>query len=172
MDFFDVVAARRSVRSFMKKEIEEEKIRKILEVANSAPSAGNLQAYEIVLVKEHGTKKELAAASHGQDFLAEAPLALVMCANKKRAAYYRERGQNLYCLQDATIAASYIQLAAADLGLGTVWVGAFDEEKISEILSLPEFLRPVAILPLGYPNEKPKKTTRRKISDLVHEEKF
>lgn len=170
MEFFDVIKSRHSIRKFQKKEIEEEKLKKILEAANSAPSAGNLQAYEIFLVRDKEKRRKLARAAYGQDFIEEASVILVFCANPKRSAWrYGSRGKNLYCIQDATIAASYTQLAVTDLGLGSVWVGAFDDEKVLEVLGNPKDVWPVTIIPIGYPDEKPHITSRRKLNDFVHE---
>lgn len=170
MEFFDVVNERQSIRAFKKKEIEEDKIRKILEALNRAPSAGNRQAYEVILVKDNERKKALAEASYGQDFITEAPIVLVFCINPKRSSIYGKRGAELYYCQDATIAASYAQLAATALGLGSVWFGAFNEEEASKIINAPKEIKPIAIIPIGYPDEKPLKTPRRKIDDIVHKE--
>ncbi|MCX6818849.1 MAG: nitroreductase family protein [Candidatus Aenigmarchaeota archaeon] len=171
MDFFTAVSSRRSVRAFRAEAVEQAKLQKILESANSAPSAGNLQAYEIVLIKDKKQKEALAEASNNQKFIAEAPIILVFCANPMRSSRYNSRGTNLYCIQDATIAASYAQLAATALGLSSVWVGAFDESTVSKIINARAVL-PIAIIPIGYPNEEPEKTPRRKISDIVHNEKL
>ncbi|MEM5829537.1 MAG: nitroreductase family protein [Candidatus Aenigmatarchaeota archaeon] len=168
MEFFNVLKKRRSVRAFTSRPIEESKIRQILEASNSAPSAGNLQSYEIFLVVDEKKKRELALASFAQSFVAEAPLVLVFCANPVRAEKrYGKRGRNLYCIQDATIAATYAQLAAVDLGLASCWVGAFDEKEILRILGNPADLIPVAVIPIGYPAEEPKPTSRRKLEELV-----
>ena len=170
MEFFDVVKERQSIRAFKKKDIEEEKIRKILKAANSAPSAGNRQAYEIVLVRDQKRKEALVKAVHGQDFIAEAPVVLIFCINPQISSIYGKRGAELYYCQDATIAASYTQLAATSLGLGSVWIGAYDEEKVCEIINAPKEMRPIAIIPIGYPDEKPPRTPRRKLEDIVHKE--
>jgi len=128
-----------------------------------------LQAYEIFLVQDENKKRELALASFAQSFVAEAPVVLVFCANPGRSEKrYGKRGKNLYCIQDATIAAAYAQLAAVDLGLGSCWVGAFDEKEVLRILGNPEGLIPVAIIPIGYPAEQPPSTGRRKLEDIVH----
>jgi len=170
MEFFEVVRKRHSIRAFKDKEIEKEKLEKLLYVANSAPSAGDLQAYQIFLVKKFAQKAALSNAAYGQDFIAQAPVNLVFCVDPLRSARkYGKRGSELYSLQDATISAAYIHLAAVDLGLGSVIVGAFDEEAVSKILNLPGILRPIIILPVGYPNEEPETTPRRKINDLVRE---
>ena len=167
MKFFDVINERRSIRKFKDKDVEEEKLRKILETANAAPSAGNLQSYEIFLVKDSDRRRKLADAAFGQRFIADAPAVLVFFANPERARSYGERGQ-FYSVQDATIAAAHAQLAAAALGLGSVWIGAFDDEEVKRICGTS--LRPAALLPIGYPDEKPVKTGRRSLDDLVREE--
>ena len=173
MDFFETVKMRHSVRAFKNKEIEEEKIQKILETANLAPSAGNLQSYEIILIKNQETKNELAEASFGQKFVAKAPIVLVICANTERSDLkYGRRGAELYCINDADIASTYIQLAATALGLGSCWVGAFDEFKVKNIIKAPEYVKPIAIIPIGYPDEIPYSSNRRNLDDLVHDEKF
>jgi nitroreductase len=170
MEFFEVMKNRHSIRAFKDKEIEKEKLDKLLFVANSSPSAGDLQAYQIFLVRKKTQKIALAKASYDQDFLAQAPVDLVFCVDPQRSARkYGKRGSELYSIQDATISASYVHLAAVDLELGSVIVGAFDEEIVSKILNLPGTLRPVIILPVGYPGEEPEATPRRKISDLVKE---
>ncbi len=171
MEFFDVIEKRRSIRKFKNKKIEEEKIRKLLEAVNRAPSAGNLQSYEIILVETQKRKEKLVNAAYGQEFIKEAPLVLVFCANFKRAWRYGEKGK-FYSQQDATIAASYAQLAATALGLGSVWVGSFDEDEVRKVIEASKDLKPVAILPIGYPAEKPLKTSRRKIDDIVHKEVY
>lgn len=170
MEFFDVIKSRHSIRKFKLKEIEKNKIKKILETANAAPSAGDFQSYEMVLVKNKYTKEKLATAAYDQECISEAPAVLVFLANPNKSLLrYGTRGKELYCIQDATIAASYAQLAATNLGLGSVWIGAFDEKKVKKIINSKN-LKPVCIMPIGYPNEKPYITPRKKISDLVHEE--
>jgi nitroreductase len=173
MEFSDVVRSRRSVRAFQKKSVETAKLDVILEAANAAPSAGNLQAYEIVVVRDAKARARLAEASLGQGFVAQAPVALVFCANAKRSgAHYDGRGRELYAVQDATIAAAYAQLAAVDAGLATVWVGAFDEAAVAEVVGAPAHARPVAILPVGYAAEQPGAAGRRDLEDLVRMERF
>lgn len=170
MDFFDLVTARRSMRKFAEKPVEEEKLIRILEAADRAPSGGNLQGYEIYIVRSLELRQALAGAALDQNFLAESPLVLVFCTNPPRSAVkYGERGATLYALQDATIACAYAQLAAKAQGLDTVWVGAFDEQVVSQILQLPREYRPVAMLPIGYAGREPGPRPRRGIKDLVHE---
>jgi len=167
--FFQVVRARHSTRAFVDRLVEPEMLRAVLDAANRAPSAGNLQAYEIYVVTNRATREALARAALDQAFVAHAPVLLVFCAHPARSAgKYGDRGRMLYCIQDATIACAYAQLAATALGLATVWVGAFDEEAVRQALGEDHRLRPVAILPVGYPGERPEITTRRPLEDLVH----
>ncbi len=161
MEFLDIVKNRRCIRKFKNKEVEEDKIDKILEAAKWAPSAGNLQARDFILVTDYNTKERIADASFSQDFISEAPAIIVVCANKKKSSYkYGSRGSELYSIQDATISAQNIILMAYSLGLGSCWVGAFDENEIRNILSIPEDARPVVIIPIGYSDEIPRAPPR------------
>ncbi len=170
MDFFETVKNRQSVRAYKNKEIEQEKLDKILEAAMRAPSAGNRQAYKVVIVKEEQRKKKLAEISADQQFIAEASVCLVFFADPQHSSRkYGRRGAELYCIQDATLAAGYAQLAASAQGLGSAWVGAFDVEAL-KVLCNAENLIPIAVIPIGYPDEKPEATARRKIEDTVKEE--
>ena len=169
MDFFALIKARRSIRLFKDTPVESEKIQKILEAANLAPSAGNLQGYEIYLVTALEGRQGLVKAAQGQDFLVQAPVDLVFCANPQRSSVrYGKRGRELYSVQDATIACTYAMLAAQELGLSTVWVGAFQEEPVRQAAKIPQELLPVAILPIGYAAESPNPRSRRELEDLVH----
>ena len=169
MDLFETIKRRHSVRAFEKRAVEEEKINAILEACNAAPSAGYLQAYEIYLIRSEEKLRELAQAALDQDFIAGAALALVFCAHPRRSAIkYGSRGSELYCIQDATIAGAYAQLGATALGLGCVWVGAFDDAKVLHSIGAPHALKPIAIIPIGYPAELPQATPRRGVNRLVH----
>lgn len=169
MEFQKLLKERCSIRAYQPREIEEEKLNRILEAARSAPSAGNLQAYKICVVKDELVKQQLAEAAN-QDFIADAAVVLVFLQDKDQSSQkYSRRGKELYSLQDATIACTYAQLAVADLGLGAVWVGAFDEEELAKVIGTPSNLRPIAVLPIGYPAEKPAEKNRRPLSDLVWE---
>lgn len=169
MDYFELVSKRRSIRMYEDRVIEKEKLIKILECANQAPSAGNLQGYEIFVVTSRELRHQLVAASRGQNFLAQVPVVLVFCANPSRSAErYKERGEGLYSLQDATIACTFAMLASTAVGLATVWVGAFDEDEVIKIVKIPENLRPIALLPIGYPALSRKAVSRRALDELVH----
>lgn len=169
MDLFETIQARQSVRAYHPQEVEAEKLDAILSAANQAPSAGNLQAYEIYLTRDPSVKQALAKAAWNQDFLALAPVVLIFCTHSARSAQkYGDRGRQLYTLQDATIAVTYAQLAATALGLATCWVGAFDDQRVARAIYLPPGQHPVAILPIGYAAETPRRTSRRSLANLVH----
>jgi nitroreductase len=170
MDFFEVISQRHSIRAYINKPVEPEKLQQILQAVNKAPSAGNLQAYEVYLVCDDKHKTSLVKAASEQEFLAQAPIVLVFCAHANRSVNrYGERGVGLYCVQDATIACTFAMLAATALGLSTVWVGAFDEDGVRQTIHAPQIHRPVAMLPIGYPAESPRLRPRRRLNDLVHQ---
>ena len=170
MDFFDVIQTRHSIRAFSGQAVEEAKLGKILDTANLAPSAGNLQSYEIFIVRTATDRKALARASFAQEFVASAPVSLVFCACPGRAApRYGQRGTRLYAVQDATIACTFAMLTATSLGLSTVWIGAFADDQVRRAIRAPEGVDPVAVLPIGYAAESPVPRRRRAITDLAHE---
>lgn len=172
---FSVFESRHSVRSFSDKPVEKWKLDKILEAIQSAPSAGNLQAFRVIVCPKAKGPRE-ALYTHGS-WAEEAPYQLVFCALRAVSEKkYGSRGKRLYSVQDATIAASYAQIAIHALGLGTCWLGAFDEDRVAAILGIdPKVERPVAILPFGYDASKedstdhqaPKKRRRRDIKDMA-----
>ena len=166
MEFFEVLKTRHSVRAYTAQSIESEKVQTILDAANRAPSAGNKQAYEIFAVT---SRAALSALAQGRAYFEVIPLALVFCAHPTRAAEkFGERGAKLYCVQDATIACAYAQLATTALGLSSVWIGRFDEDVVRRAIGAGEDLLPVAILPIGYAAEMPEIKRRRALEDLVH----
>lgn len=173
MELFDAMERRYSVRAFRKKPVDDAALQSILHAANDAPSAGNRQAYEIVVVRDADRKQCLAQASLDQSFIAEAPVVLVFLANPARNRdRYGARGAELYSVQDATVACTYAQLAATALGLGTCWVGAFDETAVRQIVGAMAMCRPVAILPIGEPVGQAKPRERRPVADLTHNEQL
>jgi len=169
-DVADAIRERRSIRRFTSDEIPDAALSRLLEAACLAPSAGNRQPWFFYVVKNPDTRQQLAEAAFGQKFLAEAPVVIVICAEPARsAARYGERGANLYCLQDTAAAAMNLMLMAVGLGLATCWIGAFDEEAVRKVLDIPNGLRPVVIVPLGYSNlaEPPKAPARRPLNEVV-----
>lgn len=152
----EIFKRRHSVRSFRDRKLAHEALRQILEAAESAPSAGGLKAREIRVVADQETKERIAKAAFDQDFVAQAPVVLVFWAVASRSArQYGERGRDLYCVQDATIAASFAWIQAVALGLAGSWVGSFDEDAVKSIFrkDIEADWRPIALLPIGYPAE-------------------
>ena len=170
MDFQELIRGRRSSRVFKNVKVEEKKIKRILEAARLAPSAGNLQAYDIYLVRGEESRLALVRAAYGQDFIAAAPIALVFCIHPERSEpRFGLRGRDLYAVQDATIACAWALLAVANEGLATVWVGSFDPEEARLAVGAPEGHFPVSILPVGYAEEVSEAKPRLALLDLVHE---
>jgi nitroreductase len=166
---FEVIAQRGSSRAFTSKPVPDALLQQILQAANRAPSAGNLQAYRIFVVSDSRTRHVLASACGEQDWVAQAPVTLVFFADPMRSGNrYGQRGRQLYCVQDATTACAYAQLAATALGLGSVWVGAiFQPDVIRDALGITGVEWPVAVLPIGYPAERSEPGPRRPLGDLV-----
>jgi nitroreductase len=165
-----VLQRRRSVRRYSREMISETLLDKLLKAAQLAPSAGNLQARDFIVVRDPNMKHELAEAAYGQFFIAMAPVVLVGCANIARSRIAYGQRAELYAVQDATIAASYIQLAAEALGIATCWIGAFDEKRVSSSLKIPLDIRPILMLPVGYADEAPEPTARMGLGRFTHQE--
>ena len=164
MSFFKTIEKRRSIRSYSDKTVEKSKIQKILKAAWMCPSAMGMQNFKIFVIENPQKKEKMVKATHDQEYV-NSSLLLVFCTDPKRIKFMGNRGKTLLSVQDATIAASYAQLAATSLGLSSVWVGHFKEKAVAQILRTK--LRPVVILPIGYANEKPKPKKNQKIKDLV-----
>ncbi len=164
MVFWNLLEDRYSVRSFDPDvEVSPETVERILEAAIRAPSAGNRQPWHFYVVRDLEVRQRLVAAAGGQSFVAQAPVAIVVCADAEQSAErYGQRGRELYCLQDTAAAVEHMLLAAVALDLGGCWVGAFDEEQAAEALDLPQRHRPVAILPIGKPASTPRRRTSRR----------
>jgi len=173
MDVLDVIKNRRSIRTYKKQELSQETIEVLVEAGRWAPSAGNVQPWEFVVVASPLVKHNLSIAAYLQRDLEEASIVIVVCADEKRAEQaYGERGKTLFCIQDTAAAIENIMLTAASLGLGSCWIGAFKEAEIRKVIEAPSHLKPVALLPIGFPNESPKPRDRRPINEILHKEKF
>ena len=166
------MTGRRSIRRFKRGSISDEVIRHGLELANAAPSAGNLQARDFIIVRQPAQKRALTEAALGQEEIKEADLAVIFCANLERISSYGNRGEEFYVLQDVAAAVENFLLYIHSQGLGAVWIGAFNDAEVSRILALPPMIRPVAIVPVGIPGEVPARRPRRNLDDLIHREKW
>lgn len=168
MDFLSLAKERYSCRSFQDKEVEKEKIEKILEAGRVAPTAVNLQPQRILVLQD---KDKLSKLSEATKFGWNAPVILVVCYDKniswKRKYDGKDEG-----IVDASIVTTHMMLEAQDLGLGTTWIGAFDPEKVREVYSIPDNLEIVALLSIGYPSENalpsPMHSKRNEINDMVY----
>ncbi|RLI11477.1 nitroreductase family protein [Candidatus Bathyarchaeota archaeon] len=173
MDVFEAIKTRRSIRAFTEEEVSDEEIEKILDAARWAPSAGNIQPWIFVIVRDPKRKRRLSEAALNQLFIEEAPVVIVVCANQERSGrVYGRRGSDLYCIQDTAAAIQNLLLAAHALGLGACWVGAFNEDAVRHVLNIPDGVRPVAIIPMGRPAVKPRAVFKRSLNEIVRYESF
>jgi nitroreductase len=162
------LSGRTSVRHYLSEPIPDEVIEEILTSTQTAPSAGNLEAWDVIVVTEDGTRELLADAAFHQEHVSAAPVIFVVCANYVRSmSRYGERGI-LYAMQDATIAGTYLMMAIHASGLGSCWTGAFDDEMVREILDLPGHIRPVALLTAGHTQEIIPSPHRMETKEHVH----
>ncbi|MGY5142061.1 MAG: nitroreductase family protein [Nitrosopumilus sp.] len=165
-DIFSVMSKRRSTRKFQQKPVETKKIDKIIAAADTAPTAGNFQGFEIFYIKSPEKKKLLVQACNKQPYV-DAPVVLVFCKNPSRVKFdFPEDILKKFAIQDATLAAGYSQLAAQALGLSSIWIGMFDEQKVMEIIGTD--LVPSSILCIGYPLQTKFPKPRRNLQELVH----
>lgn len=161
MDIFEAIESRVSVRNYDKRDVPNELIAHLLFAATYAQSAGDLQPWEFVVVKNKKTKHELSIAALRQKHVEDAPVVIVVLANLERGALkFKDRGKELYTIQDIGAAIQNMLLVAHALGLGACWVRAFEEEKVKALLKIPDKLRPLGIITVGFPlpYEKPYKT--------------
>jgi len=165
-DLFAVMAKRRSTRKFSEKIVETEKIDKVIAAADTAPTAGNFQGFEIYYVKSPEKKQQLIEACNRQPYV-NAPVVLVFCKNPSRVKLdFPQDILKKFAIQDATLAAAYSQLAAQALGLSSIWIGMLDEEKVMEVIGTEHI--PSSILCIGYPEQKKFPKPRRNLKELVH----
>jgi nitroreductase len=168
MDFIELAQSRRSIRNFTQERVTDEDLERLLVAAQSAPSAGNCQPWHFYVTTDKAIKDGLTERAYCQGFISAAPAVIVVCADIKRSeAKYGSRGRSLYCLQDTAAAVQNILLCAAGMGLGTCWIGAFEEDKVWEFLGLAKDMRPVAIIPIGYPEQTPPPRGRRPLSEIA-----
>lgn len=165
MSILDIAKKRYSVRSYLEKEVERDKLVQILEAGRIAPSAVNYQPIHLVVIKDQKEKEKVAEA-YPRDWFKKAPVIIVACGDHSKS-WKRNDGKD-HCDIDVAIAIDHMTLAATDLGLGTCWVCAFDANRCHEILELPEHLEVVALLPLGYPSgERSNEIKRQSLEEFV-----
>ncbi len=168
MEVIEAIQKRRSIRKYTNEQISDETVDAIIQCARLAPNAGGREPWAFVVVRSPEIKNALAEAAKKQRFVSAAPVVIVVCADPDRSGQrYEDRGRTLYVLQDTAAAMTSMMLAATSLGLGSCWVGAFWESQVKQVLDLPAHLRPVAILPLGYPDEEHPAKELRPESEVV-----
>jgi nitroreductase len=171
-EFYEFLVSRSSVREYTPRKVTGDERSYILDCASAAPSAGNLEAWDVVIVEADELRESLSLAAYDQPHVRDAPLLMVVCANYVRSmSRYGERGI-LYALEDATIACTYMMLAAHALRLQSCWVGAFDEDEVRAMLSLPPHVRPVSILCIGRGSSPASQTERMPVAGHVHQESW
>ena len=173
MDFTAVLKTRRSVRAYADKPIPDDVLGRVLEAARLAPSACNFQPWRFIVVKDAATRSQLAKQAHSQQFVAKAPVVIV-CCGKRYPQKYNWIGGNLY-LVDLGIAIEHMALAARNEGLGTCWIGAFQDQPIKKLLNIPADHDVVMMLPVGYPVSEDQfsaTTERLSLDQIVFNEQF
>ncbi len=169
MDVLKAIRSRRSIRTYDSREVEEDKLMRVLESGGLSPSAGNRQERRFIVIRDAQTRQLLSEAARNQKFVAEAPVVIAACSVETE--YTMACGQLAYPI-DTAIAVDHMTLAAVEEGLGTCWIGAFDEKRVKEILNVPDNVRVVALLPLGYPAAIPRPTSRKSPDEIVMWEKW
>lgn len=164
MEYFDLIVKRVSVRSYLPKPVENDKLTRVLEAAVLAPTAANRQPFRLIVVPTSGREEALRRV-YARDWFVQAPLVICACGVEEEA--WRRRDGKSYVDVDVTIAMDHLVLAAHDLGLGTCWIGAFDPAAAREVLGLEPGLEPLAFTPLGYPADAGRPKKRRPLADLV-----
>ena len=169
MNVMEAIRKRHSIRSYEDKEVEEEKLNLILEAGRLAPSASNRQEWRYVVVRDRETRQKLVEAAAGQAFVGEAPVVIACCAQTD--GHIMRCGQPCYPI-DVAISIDHMTLKAVEEGLGTCWIGAFNEAKAKEILGVPDEIRVVELLTLGYPTQVPEGKTRKELSEIIKYERW
>ena len=173
MDFELVVKKRRMCREYLDRDVPREKIDRILDLASRYPSAGHTEPQEFIVVRDQRVKEALARAALDQMFVAQAPLAIVVISDTRRSARrYGDRGLYFFSITDGSFAAMLILLAVVNEGLGACFVGSFYDEEVQQVLGLPQYVRPIGIIPIGYCAEGPKEFPRRSKAQIVHRDRY
>ena len=165
----EAIKKRQSIRSYQDKEIPEETLQHILEAGRLAPSAKNGQPWKFIIVKDKDLRKKLVLACKNQEFIGEASVVIVGCATNPN--YKMGNGEHSYTI-DLAIALDHMSLQAASLGLGTCWIGTFYQDQVKKVLDIPEEVRVVALMPVGYPKELGSKRGRKPLSEIVCYDKY
>ena len=167
----EAIQKRRSVRKYKEDPIPEKDLMRVLEAARLAPSGKNFQPWKFIIVKDKALKEKLAQASAGQFFMAEAPIIIVGCGFPDNCYAHMGRYMKSWSV-DVTIALEHLILQAQEEGLGTCWIGSFEEEEVKAILNIPENVKVLALTPLGYPDEIPRFRGRKSLDEIISYDRF
>jgi nitroreductase len=170
MDFQELIRARYSCRAYRSDPVAEDQLAQVLEAARLAPTADNRQPFRLVVIRTAGREQELQRV-YGKDWFVQAPLVIAACGVPAENWVRKQDGKN-YNDVDMAIVMDHLILAAADLGLATCWIAAFDPAAAREVLELPEGIEPVAFTPLGHAADAPRQKTRKKSDELVRYERY
>jgi len=169
MNVFEAISQRRSVRTYKNREIEEDVLHKVLEAGRLAPSASNRQEWKFVVVRDPEKRAKLVEMTYGQRWVGEAPAIIVACATEGKSVM--TCGQATHTV-DLSIACTMMLLEAWEQGLGTCWLGTFNEGEVKKVLDIPARMRVVTMIPMGYPNEEPAQRPRKAFDQIVCFEKY
>jgi nitroreductase len=170
MEFQELIEKRYSVRAYKPDPVKDEKLEQVLEAARLAPTAGNLQPFQLIVIHTAGREGELKRI-YARDWFVQPPLVICVCGLPAQGWVRGDDGKS-YVDVDAAIVMDHLILAAADLGLGTCWIGAFDPDAAREVLGLPEGVEPIAFTPLGYPADQAPAKKRKPLTELVRHERW
>jgi nitroreductase len=173
MNFESVIKRRRMCREYLDRDVPQEKVNRILDLASRYPSAGHTEPQELVVVRDRQVKEDLARAALEQMFVVQAPIVIVVVSDVRRSARrYGERGVHFFSIIDGAFVAMLVLLTVVDEGLGACFVGSFYDEEVREVLDLPPHVRPIGIIPIGYCAEGPRKHSRRSRQQIVHRDRY
>jgi nitroreductase len=173
MDFNEAIRKRKMIREYSSKQVSDETIKKLIRSAHRAPSAGHTQVQEFIIVKDPAIKKKLRKVAVDQEYVERAPVLIVVCSNTSRSVgRYGSRGKEFYSIIDGAFASLLILLTTVNEGIGACFVGAFQDKMVSRILELPEHVRPIGIVCIGYPAEEPERIERIPLRKLVYYNKY
>ena len=170
MDVMTAIRTRRSIRAYKDKPIEDEKLEAVLEAGRLAPSASNRQEWKYVVVKDKALRDKMVDVANGQRFVGQAPAIIVACA-ATQTDHVMPCEELAYPI-DVAISVDHITLAAVEQGLGTCWIGAFKQAEVKALLGIPEEVRVVALLPIGYPDASPGPKPRKSMEEIVTYDKW
>ncbi len=169
MDVMTAIKTRRSIRAYKDKPIEDEKLEAVLEAGRLAPSASNRQEWKYIVVKDKALRDKLVDVANGQSFVGQAPAVIVACA--VQSSHVMPCGESSYSI-DVAISVDHMTLSAVEQGLGTCWIGAFKQDEVKKLLGIPEGVRVVSLLPIGYPDISPNPKPRKSMEEVVVYDKW